>query len=350
MSTPELSSMKILVIDDEPLNLRILGRILQNAGYTDVRAMGDARAFHEVFNEYKPDLVMTDLMMPQVDGYGVLAMLGGLVPSNAYLPAIVMTGDISLQAKQQALSAGATDFLYKPMDMVETRLRVGNLLRTRALYLELARQNADLEAEVKERSRALIDAHLEMLSRLANAAEFRDDDTGQHTRRVGEIAALTAEVLGLPPHQVELIRHAAPLHDVGKIGVPDRILRKPERLTPEEVTVMRRHVGIGAKILEGSKAPVIREAEEIAQSHHEWWDGSGYPNGAAGDEIPLSGRIVAAADVFDALTHERPYKTPWPPEDAVNEMKRLRAKQFDPEVVDAFVSRFGSDGRAALAV
>jgi putative two-component system response regulator len=193
-----------------------------------------------------------------------------------------------------------------------------------------------LEAKVRERTRELEAAQIEIIERLARAAEFRDDNTGQHTERVGQMAALLARELGLPDAQVSLIRRAAPLHDVGKIGIPDSILLKLGKLTPAEFELVKTHTTIGARILSGSRFALLRLAEEIAFSHHEQWDGRGYA-GLAGDQIPLAGRIVTVADVFDALTQKRPYKAAWPVEEAIAEIERQRGRQFDPDVVDAFL-------------
>jgi putative nucleotidyltransferase with HDIG domain len=203
-------------------------------------------------------------------------------------------------------------------------------------HTALAHANASLEMRVSVRTRELERARLELLSRLARAAEFRDDDTHEHTARVGCIAALLARELGLPEADVQRLRVAAPLHDVGKIGVPDAILLKPAKLTPSEWTVMQQHALIGADLLAGSASDVLEEAARIARSHHERWDGTGYPDRLAGDSIPLAARIVAVADVFDALTHDRPYKTAWPIEDAVAEICRQSGHHFDSAVVDAF--------------
>jgi PAS domain S-box-containing protein len=193
-----------------------------------------------------------------------------------------------------------------------------------------------LEEQVSERTEELEEARWETLRCLALAAEYRDDQTYAHTQRVGRTASLLAAKLGLDPAWSALIRHAAPLHDVGKVGIPDSILLKPAKLSPAEFDVVRGHAAAGARILGSSRSALLKLAEEIAASHHEWWDGSGYPSGAAGDEIPLSGRIVAVADVFDALTHERPYKQAWTVSDSVVEMRRLSGSQFDPTVIEAF--------------
>jgi putative two-component system response regulator len=215
-------------------------------------------------------------------------------------------------------------------------LRIRTLLETRFLYLQIQSQNVVLEAKVQERTQELEAAQIEIIERLARAAEFRDDNTGQHTERVGQMAALLARQLGLPDPQVSLIRRAAPLHDVGKIGIPDAVLLKLGKLTLDEFELVKTHTTIGARILSGSRFGVLRLAEEIAFSHHERWDGDGYV-GIKTDQIPLAGRIVAVADVFDALTQKRPYKAAWPIAEAIAEIERQRTRQFDPEIVDAFL-------------
>ena len=200
----------------------------------------------------------------------------------------------------------------------------------------LARYQELLEATVAERTADLEEARRETLRCLALAAEYRDDQTYEHTQRVGRTSALLAEQLGLAPSYVELIRHAAPLHDVGKVGIPDSILLKPGRLTPDELTIVRRHAEAGNRILGGNRSPLLELAAEIALTHHEWWDGTGYPGRLAAADIPISGRIVALADVFDALTHHRPYKPAWSVADSLVELERLRGTQFDPDLLDAF--------------
>jgi len=216
--------------------------------------------------------------------------------------------------------------------------RAAAIRRIRHLHLQVEAQNALLEERVRERTRELEEAHVEMLDRLAVAAEFRDDATGQHIKRVGQMSSVLAQDLGLPPEQVELIRRAAPLHDVGKIGIPDYILLKPGRLTPEEFDVIKTHATIGARILSGGRFPLLRLAEEIALTHHERWDGTGYPHGLKGEAIPLSGRIVALADAFDALTAPRSYRKTRSVEEAVWTIQRAAGTQFDPKVVDAFMA------------
>jgi putative two-component system response regulator len=223
------------------------------------------------------------------------------------------------------------------------------MLDIRFLTMRLSDQNAALEDRVRERTRELEESHLETFERLALAAEYRDDDTGQHTRRVGRMAALLAQELGLGIDLVERLERAAGLHDVGKIGVPDSILLAPRKLTPEEFEVVKTHTVIGARIMSGSRSPLMIMAEEVAWSHHERWDGKGYA-GVMGEDIPITGRITTVADVFDALTHERPYKDAWPLDQAIAEVKRQRDQQFDPRVVDAFVAIEDQIAAAAVRV
>jgi putative two-component system response regulator len=234
------------------------------------------------------------------------------------------------------LELGANDFLSKPMNFTEVRLRVANLLETRRLHLALKDQNDALERRVRERTRSLEQARLEVLDRLSLAAEYRDDITNEHSRRVGRTAALLARELDVSTDEVDLIYRAAALHDIGKIGIPDAILLKPGRLTQAELRLMQSHVEIGAKILDGSASPLLRLGQQIAVTHHERWDGTGYPAGLTGGQIPLVGRLVALADVFDAITHRRPYKEAVPLQLALAEIRALNGTHFEPRVVEAF--------------
>jgi putative two-component system response regulator len=340
----------ILIVDDQRPNVRLLERLLQQAGYAAAQGTSDPRQVAELFNELQPDLMLLDLHMPHMDGFAVMEALSPRIPAGSYFPILVVTADITPEAKRRALSAGARDFLSKPFDTTEVLLRIKNLLETRFLHLQLQNQNQALEAKVRERTRELEQAQIEILQRLAQAAEFRDDDTGQHTQRVGQLAALLARDLGLPKQQIELIRLAAPLHDLGKIGIPDHILLKPGRFSGAEYEHMKAHATIGARILSGGRYPLLRMAEEIAYAHHERWDGSGYPQGLAGEAIPLTGRIVAVADTFDALTHERPYKYAWPIAEALDEIARQGGNKFDPRVVAALMRLYGRDAAADLLV
>ena len=326
---------RILIVDDEPANVDVLRRLLQRAGFARLASTNDPLEAAALYIKLRPDLILLDLHMPEMDGLEVMDQLNQIAEAS-FLPILMLTGDITPEARREALSRGAKDFVNKPFNTDEVLLRIRTLLETRFLYLQIQTQNQMLEAKVRERTRELEAAQIEIIERLARAAEFRDDNTGQHTERVGQMSALLAKQIGLPDAQVSLIRRAAPLHDVGKIGVPDSILLKLEQLTPDEFALLKTHTTIGARILSGSRFALLRLAEEIAFSHHERWDGSGY-EGISRDSIPLAGRIVAVADVFDALTQKRPYKAAWPVADAIRELDRQRGHQFDPELVDAFL-------------
>jgi putative two-component system response regulator len=328
---------RVLIVDDEQANVMLLEAILGRAGYSNVRSTNDPREVTSLCPSFCPDIVLLDLHMPHLSGFEVMERLEPHIDEEGYLPILVLTADATSDVKQAALAAGAKDFLTKPFEVTEVLLRINNLLDTRHLHLELRDQNRTLEDKVRARTEELEAAQLETLRRLALAAEYRDDDTGEHAQRVGRLAALVAHALGLPPEEVDLIRLAAPLHDVGKIGVSDSILLKPSKLTPDEFEVVKSHTEIGASILSGSGFEILRLAELIAVSHHERWDGTGYA-GWRENEIPLAGRIVSVVDVFDALTHERPYKKAWPVEEAVAEIQAQSGRQFDPRVVAAFVS------------
>lgn len=335
MSRRVFTKARILIIDDEATNVEVLRRVLERSGFTRVQTTTDPRDARRLYLDFRPDLILLDLHMPHVDGLAVMDELNQIAEAT-YLPILILTGDVSPEARRDALSRGAKDFVHKPFSTDEVLLRIGTLLETRFLYLQIQSQNQMLEAKVRERTRELEGAQFEIIERLAKAAEFRDDNTGQHTERVGQMAALMAKHIGLPESQVSLIRRAAPLHDVGKIGIPDKILLKPGRLTSDEFALVKTHTSIGARILSGSRFPILRLAEEIAFSHHERWDGEGYAK-IPGESIPLPGRIVAIADVFDALTQRRPYKEAWPVDKAIAEIEQQRGRQFDPKLVEAFL-------------
>jgi putative two-component system response regulator len=330
-----LENSRILIIDDRAENILLLERMLKEAGYQHMRSITDSRIALSVFIEFQPDLVAIDLRMPHVDGFALLKTLRLQVPAGTFVPMLVLTADNSRKAKQEALALGAKDFVTKPIDRVEVLLRIYNLLETRWLHVQLQGHSAMLEHKVQERTRQLEEAQLEILQRLALAAEYRDDCTGQHTQRVGELAASLAAAIGLAPEKVELIRRASPLHDVGKIGIPDGILLKPTTLTPEEYIHIKTHTDIGRIILSGSKFPILQTAERIALYHHERWDGAGYYK-LRGPEIPIEARIVSVVDVFDVITHARPYKQASSADVALDAIRQEREKQFDPALVDAF--------------
>ncbi len=335
MGIPSYLDATILIVDDQFANVRALERHLRRAGYNNVVGIIDPNMVVPTCAGIQPDLVMLDLHMPALDGYAVITMLHEARDPDDVLPILVLTADATSDALRRALEAGANDFLTKPFDAIELLLRTRNLLHIRFLHRRIRRENELLEARVHERTRALADAQLEILDRLALATEYRDDATGRHTQRVGQMSARLALELGLPASDVALIEQAAPLHDVGKVGVPDRILLKPGMLDPDELEIMRRHPAIASKILAGSRFQVLQFAEQISRTHHERWDGTGYPMGLRGEDIPLVGRIVAVADSYDAITHARPYRPALSQRAALEEMARHRGMQFDPQIVDA---------------
>lgn len=331
-----LEQGRILIVEDDATIVMLLEWILRREGFERVRSTADGLEVAALLDDFQPDLVILDLHLPRRSGLSVLAEINSRVSSDEYLPVLVLTGDISTEARESALSSGANDFLRKPFDHVEVLLRIRNLLETRLLHRRLEGRRAELEREVEARTRALEAAQVEILERLTTAVEMHDDVTGQHTRRVGEAAARMASILGLSAAQIDLIRRAAPLHDVGKLGIPDSILKKNGPLTEEEFVLVKSHTTIGARMLAGGESELIRIARSIALSHHERWDGRGYPEGLCGEEIPLEARIVALADYVDALAHDRPYRAAWPAERIHAEIRQQAGTHFDPGVVDAF--------------
>jgi putative two-component system response regulator len=324
------------VVDDEDANLLLVRRVLERAGYTSVETLRDPRGIEARFAEARPHLLLLDLHMPGMDGFEVMNALEDLTSGGDDVAFLVLTADVTEEAKRRALEMGARDFLTKPIDQTELLLRVRNMLHVQDLREKLLDHNQSLEATVTSRTRELDDTRIEVLDRLALAGEFRDDDTQEHAQRIGRTAGQLAVELGLAAGVADLLSQAAPLHDIGKIGIPDAILLKPGRLTDAEFEAIKQHTVIGARILSGGRTPLIRLAEDVALTHHERWDGNGYPEGRTGAATPLHARIVSVADVFDALTHERPYKEAWPVDRALEEIESQRGRQFDPDVVSAF--------------
>jgi putative two-component system response regulator len=323
---------QFIIADDDEAAVDALARILRAAGYRAIRTTTDSCEVDVLVQQSEPDLVLLDLHMPERDGIAVLRDLRAAALPRSYLPVLMVTGDPSQTERRRALAAGATDFVMKPYEIDEVLLRIGNLLETRYLHRELRRHSHSLELRVAVRTAELDAAHVDTLKRLALAAEFRDDETGRHTERVGEIAAILASALGLPEEDARLIGQAAPLHDVGKIGIPDAILRKPGPLTETEWATMKQHTTIGARLLAGGQSRIVRLAEQIALTHHEHWNGLGYPRGLAGDAIPLAGRIVMVADVFDALLSDRVYRTAWGVERVLGYITGHAGQRFDPRI------------------
>ncbi|WAP70779.1 HD domain-containing phosphohydrolase [Jiella pelagia] len=329
--------MRVMVIDDSRSSAAaIANRIDEIPGLSSAVCLDPEVALRECERD-QFDLVLVDYVMPKLDGVEVLKTLRSL---EAYrlVPMIMIASTLSKDVKLQAIQAGATDFLNKPVDWVELQARVKNLVALRQAQIELADRTQQLCAEVATATASLVAREEEIIWRLARAIEFRDGTTGEHVSRVAKICRLVSDQMGLGFERGRILYLAAPLHDIGKIGISDTVLQKPGRLTPEEIAVMRRHVEYGAAILGDASTEVVRVAAAIARTHHEKWDGSGYPSGLAGEAIPIEGRITAVADVFDALCSERPYKPAWPVEKALAEIVSCRGRHFDPACVDAFVS------------
>ena len=326
---------RILVVDDEPANLKLLDKMLRSQGYTQVVLIQSPREVLDRYREAPPDLILLDINMSEMDGFQVMQQLQALDDPLAP-PIVILTAQHGQAYLLRALAEGARDFITKPFDRVELLMRVRNLLEAQQGKRLLHDQNRVLEEMVRLRTEALNSTRLQIIRRLGQAAEYRDNETGYHILRMSQISALLAKELGWDDAACDLILNASPMHDIGKIGIPDAVLLKPGKLDPHEWAVMKTHATIGGRLLDGDDSELLRTARDIALSHHEKWDGSGYPLGLAGEAIPLTGRIVAVADVFDALTSARPYKQPWPLEDAVRYINEQSGQHFDPAIVAAF--------------
>jgi len=317
----------ILAVDDTPFNLRVLGGILEPR-YRVRTAGGGEEALRIAGSEDRPDLVLLDVSMPGMNGFEVCRRLKAH-PCTRAIPVIFVTALGEVEDEQQGFSAGAVDYLLKPV-------RAPIVLARVATHLALADQNRALEHKVNERTAELHATRLEIIRRLGRAAEYKDNETGMHVLRMSYYARAIALGAGLGAEFAETLLSAAPMHDIGKIGIPDRILLKPGKLDDGEWKVMRRHPQIGAGIIGLHHSPLLETARIVALTHHEKWDGTGYPRGRRGEDIPIEGRVVALADVFDALTTERPYKKAWPVAEALELIRRERGRHFDPALVDVF--------------
>lgn len=332
-----LQQSRIFVVDDEPANLRLMEKMLSKEGYLQTVLIADPREVLPLYRQQAPDLILLDINMPHLDGYEVLELLNGLNdPTPA--PVIMLTAQNGREHLLQALAGGARDFVTKPFDRAELVMRVRNLLEVHQAHRLVHNQKTVLEEMVHHRTQELNQSRLEVVRRLGRAAEYRDNETGLHIIRMSRYAALMAASLGWSDADCELLLHASPMHDIGKIGIPDHILLKPGKFEPNEWEVMKRHAQMGADILSDGDSVLMQLARDIALTHHEKWDGSGYPNGLAGTDIPQAGRIVAVADVFDALTSSRPYKKAWPVEDAVRLLQEQSGRHFDPEIISHFLA------------
>ncbi len=363
--TPEqVLDAKILIIDDQETNIQVVHRYLELEGYHHLHGLTDPTWGMATVDRLRPDLVLLDIMMPEISGMALLQQLREQ-PWGRHLPVIILTAADDLGTKTRALDLGATDFLGKPIEPVELVPRIRNALLAKFYQDSLQLHAVELERLVAQRTEALEQrtqeletSRLEVLHCLGRACEYRDNETGRHVVRVGRYVGLLGRAIGLDAETVALYELAAPLHDVGKIGVPDAILLKPGRLTPDEYELVKRHAAYGKQALDTMaseqwqvfqshtrigegvfgqcRSPILQVAATIALTHHERWDGTGYPLGLAGEDIPLPGRLTAVADVFDSLSCKRPYKPPLPLDQCFDIMRDLRAKQFDPRLLDAF--------------
>lgn len=336
-SDADLYEAEILIVDDEAANVRLMQKILAGAGYRNISTTHDSCEVRGLCERKRFDLLVLDINMPVLDGFQLMELLErdmSLQKSSI----LVLTANDSREFRIRALESGARDVITKPFDRVELLARVRNLIEVQIAHRYMRDQNQILEKDVLRRTRELQNARLQAVQRLGHAAEYRDNETGLHIIRMSNISALLGKSAGLCDYEYNLLLNASPMHDIGKIGIPDRILLKQGKLNPDEWELMKTHTQIGADILAGDDSDLMIMAREIAITHHEKWDGSGYPHGLKGTEIPLAGRIVAIADVFDALTSDRPYKRAWPVQKAIDLIRDERGKHFDPALVDAFFS------------
>lgn len=326
----EATKPVVLLVDDTPFNIDVLRGILAGI-YTLKVATSGEKALALAQMQPQPHLILLDVMMPGMDGYEVCRRLKSN-PQTSAIPVIFVTSMNEVEDEQRGFEAGGVDYITKPVSPPLVQSRV-------ATHLRLYAHERRLSELVQARTRELEQTRLEIIRRLGRAAEFKDDETGQHVIRMSHFTRLLAESTGMPAAEVDVLFNAAPMHDVGKIGIPEAILLKPDKLTEEEWKVMRRHPAIGAGIIGKHNHPLLETARIVALTHHEKWDGSGYPRGLRGEAIPLVGRIVAIADVFDALTSERPYKKAWPESEAIEYLRREAGRHFDPRLVELFVQR-----------
>jgi putative two-component system response regulator len=334
----EIKAAPIFVVDDEPVNLKLIERILKNEGFSNIFSIQDPKEVATQYLQHRPDLILLDINMPGLDGFGVLDSLKQQSPDS--LPPIVfLTAQSAAEFRVKAFESGVLDFISKPFNRLELISRAKNLLALEHAHQELTRKKNTLEDIVNIRTEELRKTQLQVVQKLGRAAEYRDNETGGHILRMSNISALLAESLGFPDDYVQNLLHASPMHDVGKIAIPDKILLKPGKFTPEEWEIMKTHTTMGHDILYSEDSRLLTMASEIALSHHEKWNGTGYPHGLAGEDIPVSCRIVAVADVFDALVSQRPYKKAWPLTEARDFMNAQTSIHFDPQVMDIFNRR-----------
>ncbi len=334
MNMPIFPQSTLLIVDDVPANLRVLVSYLKNFNFK-VRVAQDGVDALEQVSIAPPDLILLDVMMPRLNGLEVCRRLKSC-PETKEIPVIFMSALDDTFDKIAGFEAGSVDYITKPFQHEEVLARINTHLTIRNLQEEIKQQNALLEQRVQERTKELEETRLHVIRSLGKAAEYRDNETGMHVVRISKYVGVLAEALQLDTLQKEIMVNAAPMHDVGKIGIPDHILLKRGRLSPDEWEIMRTHTTIGEKILSESNSELLQAAALLARTHHERWDGTGYPLGIKGEKIPLISRIVAICDVFDALLSHRPYKEPWTIQETVKYILEENGKHFDPTIVKVF--------------
>jgi len=331
-----LKQQRILVVDDEVSNRKLMHAMVSREA-CDCMCVEDGVAALEAAEQYKPDLILVDVMMPGMDGFELTRRLKAAATTR-HIPIILVTALSDRESRLKGLEAGAEEFLNKPVDSMELSIRLRNLLRLKEYSDFLVHHNDLLEIQVRARTDELWETRLEVVRSLGRAAEYRDNETGMHIVRMSKYSQLMAQAIGMGNESAELILHASPMHDIGKVGIPDSVLLKPGKLDAEEWETMQTHAEIGHRILSAEKTSDLMEmAKLIALRHHEKWDGSGYPHQLKGEAIPVEARIVALADVFDALTSKRPYKEAWSVEAALEEINRQRDRHFESRLVDVLL-------------
>ncbi len=335
---------QVLIVDDTEINLILFGALVKKLDDCQAHVFANPRQALEWVTENVPDLVIVDYMMPELDGLEFIRLMREL-PGCKLVPVLMITANDQKQIRYRALDLGANDFLTKPIDKIEFLARTRNMLGLNQARKHMADHATWLADEVHKATREIVSRERETVYRLSRAAEFRDPETGAHILRMAQYSMLIARELGLSADDQQLLLEAAPMHDIGKVGIADKVLLKPGRLTPEEFDVMKQHAMIGYELLSGSSSQLLQTGAEIARGHHEKYDGTGYPDGIKGDDIPIFSRIVAVADVFDALTSERPYKKAWELEVAVDFLKNGAGTHFDPACVQAFLNAWDDVGR-----